>query len=370
DPNFPIQVSTTCPSGYSEYYNRCFKFIKQSFNRKSAEVHCNTDGGRLASITGIFEHEYLRILAKANSVDGFWIGLQSKNSTISFVWDDGSPYIFTKWSQSEPSMKQEENCVMQSNGSWYDISCDVTLPSLCEINRDPLENANQPIDCEESKYGFSTSMPIGSTCFYAVHDTRLNWLDANRACQSRGTLLASVLSVNENEHVHEYIKKLSAHSYWIGLTRKITSDRPSGFGWYWIGGINLDYKRWSYNQPSSSLFDNINQCAEMTFAGFWDDVSCSKKNRFICKRVVQESTTSPTTMPYEVTTETTEGPYTTKGFQKPNSARQSQTLKVWLFMDVILLCNSISKVAHWENGNGFSDSGLQLHFSFYGIANE
>ncbi|KAK3085571.1 hypothetical protein FSP39_005458 [Pinctada imbricata] len=253
DPNLPSQVSTTCPNGYSEYYNRCFKFIKLSFNRKSAEVHCSIDGGRLASITGFFEHEHLRILAKANLVDGFWIGLQSTNSTKSFVWDDSSPYIFTKWAPNEPSMKQQENCVMQSNGSWYDVSCDVTLPSLCEINR----------------------------------------------------------------------------------------------GWYWIGGINLDYKRWLYNQPSSSLFDNMNQCAEMTFTGFWDDVSCSKKNRFICKRVVQESTTSPTTMSNEVTTETTEVPYTTKDIKKPISARQSQTLKdegfplggiVGITVIIILVC--------------------------------
>ena len=54
-------------------------------------------------------------------------------TTTAFHWSDTSPYIFTAWGKAQPTMKTNAECVVSSNNTWRDVSCDLVLPSLCEI---------------------------------------------------------------------------------------------------------------------------------------------------------------------------------------------------------------------------------------------
>ena len=52
---------------------------------------------------------------------------------------------------------------------------------------------------------------------------------------------------------------------------------------YWSDNSKVDYTYWNVNQPSDTLFGQLEECVEMFTDGSWNDVSCEDIRGFICK---------------------------------------------------------------------------------------
>ena len=67
--------------------------------------------------------------------------------------------------------------------------------------------------------------------------------------------------------------------YWIGAT-----DSETGI-WIWsYDYVPLTYSNWNTGEPNNHRDQGENCCHIMFDNGKWNDIMCSRKARFVCKR--------------------------------------------------------------------------------------
>ena len=103
-----------------------------------AEKACKSRGGHLAAMHSVDEQKMIADGALVSSKGlwlPWWIGLNDVDAEGSFVWTDGTPVDFTKWSAGEPNNAGgAEHCVHIHGveaSVWNDIPCDVLRPYIC-----------------------------------------------------------------------------------------------------------------------------------------------------------------------------------------------------------------------------------------------
>uniref|UniRef100_A0A3B5MDH6 C-type lectin domain-containing protein n=1 Tax=Xiphophorus couchianus TaxID=32473 RepID=A0A3B5MDH6_9TELE len=129
--HFPVPL---CPTGWSEYGNRCFLFQSTETDWATAEVHyCRQHHTDLASVRSMSENEQMKGLVQSAGEIQAWIGLYRN----SWMWVDGSNSSFRHWRASEPN-GSEENCataVHADAGQWEDWPCSWKMPFFCNAGK-------------------------------------------------------------------------------------------------------------------------------------------------------------------------------------------------------------------------------------------
>jgi hypothetical protein len=99
----------------------------------SAADTCDAVGYHLATIGDAPENAWLRGQATGGPQEFWWIGLFDPASDNTWVWEDGAPVSFINWGGDQPNGR-DDDCAYLSNddGEWYDWSCSVPSPYLCE----------------------------------------------------------------------------------------------------------------------------------------------------------------------------------------------------------------------------------------------
>uniref|UniRef100_A0A3B3R0X4 C-type lectin domain-containing protein n=1 Tax=Paramormyrops kingsleyae TaxID=1676925 RepID=A0A3B3R0X4_9TELE len=104
----------TCPPGWINFKNRCFKYIAVGKTWIDSELNCLSSGGNLASIHSEEEFQFIKALIKSrdSAENPTWIGLTDSSKEGTWLWTDGSKVDFTKWNSGEPNnVNGGENCV-------------------------------------------------------------------------------------------------------------------------------------------------------------------------------------------------------------------------------------------------------------------
>ena len=125
---------------------RCYKAFKADKKWADAETACKAWGGdgHLASIADGGENTAVR--AAANSACGTtvaaFIGANDIVTEKTFLWTDGSKFVFTNWATGEPNNIGEEDVTEQGvDGKWNDLKaadlracyvCERTAPPTCD----------------------------------------------------------------------------------------------------------------------------------------------------------------------------------------------------------------------------------------------
>uniref|UniRef100_A0A3B5MFB7 C-type lectin domain-containing protein n=1 Tax=Xiphophorus couchianus TaxID=32473 RepID=A0A3B5MFB7_9TELE len=128
--HFPVPL---CPTGWSEYGNRCFLFQSTETDWATAEVQSQKNQCLRKKTVDVLSGEIQA-----------WIGLYRN----SWMWVDGSNSSFRHWRASEPN-GSEENCataVHADAGQWEDWPCSWKMPFFCNKN---LSNASLLASAEE-----------------------------------------------------------------------------------------------------------------------------------------------------------------------------------------------------------------------------
>ncbi|XP_029115713.1 ladderlectin-like [Scleropages formosus] len=125
-----------CPSGWQKFNSRCFHYISQKTSWVHAQIHCIRFSASLASIHSLQEYRFVQNVTRrlGNNFPLAWIGGTDAPQEGKWIWVDGTPFDFTKWTPGEPNNRGGENCLEMNFGDqklWNDISCKKYNPSVC-----------------------------------------------------------------------------------------------------------------------------------------------------------------------------------------------------------------------------------------------
>nr|XP_006821425.1 PREDICTED: C-type lectin mannose-binding isoform-like [Saccoglossus kowalevskii] len=129
----------TCPSGFVYWADNgyCYRYFTFLYTFNDADIYCGTlaAGCKLASIHSIMEEGFVYKVVGTNEVE-FWIGLNDIGQEGSWVWTDGSPYVWSNWDCGEPNNNDGEDCVHSNfalSNRWNDTPCDTKYGFVCKV---------------------------------------------------------------------------------------------------------------------------------------------------------------------------------------------------------------------------------------------
>ena len=107
-----------------------------------------------------------------------------------------------------------------------------------------------------------------------------SWVEARDACASRGGVLASIATPQENETLAEAGSELvdvDGPDFWIGFTEMNEEGT-----WTWVDESPVAFTNWRSGAPAAG--DGTEDCAELQLSnGQWNDSPCeSEQQGFVC----------------------------------------------------------------------------------------
>ena len=301
-----VNVSESpCKEGWVHYNDACYVSKKETLSWEEAEALCLSYGANLASVHSEAENAF--ILGMFSSLRPLWIGF-SQNPDSEFLWTDGWPVTFSKWS-SNGIEELGKCCFMASNGTWMLSLCSQQRHFVCKyslVKKPPVIEAVDGV-CPSDQW-----MKWGGHCYYFWVPSngepvsyswqnkdstyKFSWPEGQRICRAIApeifhSNLASIENRLENamlvNQVKKIMKKFSGHTtVWIGLHRNGTGAQFEN-----VDHSPLQYDPWAPGEPNSP--ELATQCVEMrldVWTGAWNDHPCSEKTYFICKSDIVDET--------------------------------------------------------------------------------
>nr|XP_021181374.2 C-type mannose receptor 2 [Helicoverpa armigera] len=229
------------------------------------------------------------IWKKASSSYWMYLGITDAISEGTFVTVDGKNIasVFNKWISGEPNdLHGGEDCaVLSSGGGMNDVSCRNHFNFMCKKKLDKKDSCNiRYLDAEKSKHREDYTYRATTQGFYKLHTNPLTWLEAKRMCELEGATLFHPKDDAEAKEALAFWKDTKPAIKWIysGL-----SDLISEGTFLTVNGENIAdvYSNWKTGQPDD--FREREDCVLLTNDGLMNDVVCSDKNRFICKKDIE-----------------------------------------------------------------------------------
>ena len=107
----PVNVSTCQSAGGIIYLDKCFEAfnVGSGLNWLAANDNCRNNGGYLAIISSSNENNAVRGLV--SSGNAYWIGGDDRYVEGSYIWTDGSAFVFTNWTSGAPVVNASRDCL-------------------------------------------------------------------------------------------------------------------------------------------------------------------------------------------------------------------------------------------------------------------
>nr|XP_055045506.1 galactose-specific lectin nattectin-like [Misgurnus anguillicaudatus] len=117
--------------------------------------------------------------------------------------------------------------------------------------------------------------PFDVKC-YKYFSHYVNWVRAEKNCQSVGANLASVHNTAENNFLLSLLRYSDTRA-WIG-----GHDGEIKGSWLWSDGSQNHFTDWCYGQPDNT--SGREHCLEINFSNdrCWNDEPCSTTMNYIC----------------------------------------------------------------------------------------
>src|SRR5690606_38171668 len=97
--------------------------------------------------------------------DPYWLGLSDLDQEGTFVWEDGSELSdagYASWTQGDPTVTVDENCVWRVANGWQDIACNTIRTFVCEA--DIAASESLPACSDGDGDGRGVGCPLGRDC--------------------------------------------------------------------------------------------------------------------------------------------------------------------------------------------------------------
>ncbi|KAK4312213.1 hypothetical protein Pmani_016336 [Petrolisthes manimaculis] len=252
----PINPSNTgCYEDDLPYKGSCYSYNAMSATWSKAQDDCSSkhSGSHLVVLNDKYETGY--VSAMLSEVGGHtWIGMSGtigEDNSVTFTWVNGDPVEFTNWNEYEP-IPEHGTCVAASGetynlGFWSVWTCDVSLPYICEYNREDYTTPEPITTKPPESYCLSGWEHKGTRC-YKVMKQLLTWGAAEQFCDSFGGHLVSIASANEETIIRGLTGMDDLGGFnrlWVGLKEGSTS------GYEWTDGTANAYLNWDAGEPES-----------------------------------------------------------------------------------------------------------------------
>ncbi|KAL6491077.1 hypothetical protein MHYP_G00014220 [Metynnis hypsauchen] len=125
-----------CPYGWVRFDGRCFNYFGTAVDWASAEAYCLNLGANLVSIHSENEYQMVKALVRVYDPkeNPTWLGLSNCQKKNSWVWSDGTRFVYSRWNKNEPNHSKGECCAhmnWSTEKNWNDFSCNEKNPFVC-----------------------------------------------------------------------------------------------------------------------------------------------------------------------------------------------------------------------------------------------
>ncbi|CAJ1063970.1 layilin [Xyrichtys novacula] len=168
--------------------------------------------------------------------------------------------------------------------------CDHFKNQIMKVDVSHMILAGQRV-CEAEK-----GKPCYKLAYFSEIRRRLNFVEAELACERDGGQLLSVESASEQKIIEQLITELrpTDGDFWIGLRRNHGNEDSSSdcsSQYYWVDGSKSTFRNWHWDEPSCGYEVCVvmyhQPSAPPGLGGLymfqWNDDNCETKNNFICK---------------------------------------------------------------------------------------
>ena len=94
-------------------------------------------GYHLVTIDSDAENTWLADTVRAYNIVPVWMGFNDLDTEAVWVWEDGSPVVYTNWFPPyEPNNQNNEDCARfpeHTPYTWNDFECTSSLRYICEL---------------------------------------------------------------------------------------------------------------------------------------------------------------------------------------------------------------------------------------------
>ncbi|XP_035526281.1 macrophage mannose receptor 1-like [Morone saxatilis] len=289
----PTQAVETgfCSSPWIPYNGHCFLLNRTRKTWLEAQKACRREGGDLVSIHNLEEQSFVVSQLGYASTDELWIGLNDRKTEKLFDWTDHSTVSFTSWEFGRPTVFSDQgDCVLMrgENGNWAERACDQTHGFICMMT-----SASEPTGEEvEQNAGCNNGWKRhGSYCYFVGTETK-TFDEAKAVCESSSSYLADVSNGVDNAFLVSLVGLRSEKYFWLGLSNQQNTDE-----FVWTNTDSVRFTHWNTGMPGHQK-----GCVAMTtgiFAGLWEVLPCTNKEKYICKHLAQGAgaTPAPVTVP-------------------------------------------------------------------------
>ncbi|XP_037642854.1 macrophage mannose receptor 1-like [Sebastes umbrosus] len=285
----PTEAAETgfCKSPWIPYNNHCFHLQRLQKTWSDAQKECRKEGGDLVSIRNVEDQSFVISQLGFASTDELWIGLNDRKTERLFDWSDHSTVSFTSWESGKPAVfTDREDCVLirGENGNWADRVCDEKHGFICM----KLSDREPSGDEVELNVGCKTGWKRhGSYCYFVGTQTK-TFDEAKDDCKSSDSKLVDVSNGVDNAFLVSLVGLRPEKYFWLGLSNQKNIDH-----FEWTNTNLVRFTHWNAQMPGHQQ-----GCVAMTtgvFAGLWDVLPCTNKEKYICKHLVEGA--GPTTAP-------------------------------------------------------------------------
>ncbi len=128
-----------CPCDVAERDGHAYLFCSDELSWTAARMRCQTYGYDLAVVENAEDDAFVYGQISARTFADTWIGMNDTATEGTWVWIDGTPFVYTGWDDGEPNNggTSGEDCgvIMTREGretKWDDRDCPSTRPFVCE----------------------------------------------------------------------------------------------------------------------------------------------------------------------------------------------------------------------------------------------
>uniref|UniRef100_A0A8C1BP83 Mannose receptor, C type 1b n=1 Tax=Cyprinus carpio carpio TaxID=630221 RepID=A0A8C1BP83_CYPCA len=282
-----------CHSPWIPYSSNCYLLHRTKQTWLKARDSCLREGGDLLSILSKEEQSFVITQLGYLKTDELWIGFNDRKTQMLFEWSDQSSVPFASWEVSEPShiAVRAEDCVLMrgEEGKWADDICENKYGFICKKKASSKASNNDTVVTSPGcKTGWTR---YGYYCYMAGSESK-TFEEAKQMCEKADSQLVDISSRVENAFLVSVVGARPEKYFWIGL-----SNQKDLHTFEWTNTKEVSFTHFNAGMPGRKQ-----GCVAMTtgiVAGLWDVISCSDKQKYICKQKADGlvTTLAPPTTP-------------------------------------------------------------------------
>ncbi|TKR83201.1 hypothetical protein L596_016827 [Steinernema carpocapsae] len=296
-------VASFCPPGSEQgrppsKENWCYITVLTNNSFANASAHCETLGGRLATVTSDQDNEQIQAKifldiykSETASQTYYYIGAQRE-----WLWSQKGNRLPVAYFHFPDHESISAQCVKVNllSGEWKSSNCLDELPSMCEVPASTSSTRSIPIasttivtpTCQTPQ----PTLPPTSACepgwfyhasgCYTIVNKISSWFKAINECKNRSAVLASVHSNAQEEFLGKLLVHFSVTEAYLGAARHASGE------WSWAPDGKPDGTPWNYsnflhpphNPPRRDMFYCLSIVKSYS-SSFWLDIDCWNRNR-------------------------------------------------------------------------------------------